>query len=381
MYPSRAFAAPMALPVALAAVFLFSGLAKPLAQEVEYVDIRSGKYKMTEYGETGEDVPRVGPIIEVFSKSGVDYDTIANDNKALPFILDLKGRCAGNQRVGKAELTLPDGRENLEVKRRRQSYARNFKKITVRSAFVLPDIGRSPAQACTKELDRRVASSNLSREEWIERGFVVRYDDAYKFGFALTCNKGKGWNQFGEAETTAPVWIACQPSRVAAAGVRQAASGAPAGSGEAGPEASGPTRLTERAKPTEQQQPAPPAELTQLISAMTLRANKGDYQGRCPVALRFSGAVTVSRAGTVRYRLADNEGNRSPLRSLKFAEAGSQSIVGWSKAFAIPAAAEAEAEAEAVEGAADFQGWVQIEVVEPRRVQPSDKAEYRVTCE
>ncbi len=386
MYLSRAFAAPTARAAAFAfsVAFLASGslFAPVFAQEVDTVDIRSGKYKMTEYGETGEEIPRKGPIIEVYSKSGITYDTIANDNEGLWFTLGVKGRCAGNQRVGIAELTLPDGSQSLKVNKRRQTYSRGFKTVTARSGFLLPDIGRTPMQACMKELDRRVAGSSLSREEWIERGFVVRYDDAYKLGFALTCNQGRGWNQFGEAETTAPVWIACQPSKVAAAGAREVV---PAGAAETRPVT---RRLTPLSKPAEPAEPAgqaglaASAEMGQLISSLTLGTDKKNYRGRCPVALRFSGAVTVSRAGTVRYRLADHEGNASPVRSLKFVSAGSQNIVGWSKAFALPAATGADGDTEAApHESPDYQGWVRIEVVAPSDAQPSERADYSIICE
>lgn len=367
---------------ALAAAIL--GVAPVFAQEVDDVGIRSGKYKMTQYRETGESVPRKGPVIEVYSSSGIDYDTIANDNEGLWFTLGVKGRCAGDQRVGKAELMLPQGGESLSVKKNRKTFARKFKTITARSGFLMPGIGRTPVQACMKELDRRVAVSNLSREEWIERGFVVRYEDAYTLGFALTCNQGKGWNQFGKAETTAPVWIACQPSRVAAAGSRQAATADTLAAGA-------PTRLlTPRPDQPESAEPAKiatltkPAERGPLISGLVLSTDKKDYQGRCPVALRFSGAVTVSRAGTVRYRLIDDEGNASPIRSLKFAAAGSQSIIGWSKAFALPAATgmtEGPVEGAGAEEGADYEGWMRIEIVGPADAQPSGKADYRVNCE
>lgn len=375
--------------VAVAAAFsvTFIAFAPAFAEDVEYVEIRSGKYKMMEYGETGEEIPRKGPVIEVYSSSGVDYDTIANDNAGLWFTLGLKGRCAGNQRVGKAELTLPEGSESLKIKNRRRTYSRGFKTLTTRSGFVLPDIGRTPAQACMKELDRRVAGTSLSREEWIERGFVVRYDDAYKLGFALTCNQGKGWNQFGEAETSAPVWIVCQPSKVAAAGARVAST---ADTAEAEQEPRRLTRLTEMPEPAKAEEAEKPAELTRsaelspLVSGLTLRANKEDYLGKCPVALRFSGAVTSTRAGVVRYRLVDDEGNNSPVRSLNFAAAGSQNIVGWSKAFAPPAGVGTDEDIKegiADEEGPDYQGWVQIEIVEPQQEVLSGKAAYRVTCE
>jgi hypothetical protein len=379
MYPSRAFAVPSALAAALLLSTAFSGFGPAFAEDVEYVEIRSGKYKMTEYGETGEEIPRKGPVIEVYSSSGIEYDTIANDNAGLWFSIGLKGRCAGNQQIGKAELTLPEGGESLKFKKRRQSYSRGFKKLTVRSGFALPEIGRTPAQACMKELDKRVAGTSLSREEWIEHGFVVRYDDAYKLGFALTCNQGRGWNQFGEAETSAPVWIVCQPSKVAAAGARAPAATETAEAQAETRRLTGPAKPAQSSKPAETAEPEKLAEQTKpaaLVSALALRANKEDYRGRCPVALRFSGAVTSNRAGVVRYRLVDHEGNSSPVRSLKFTAAGAQNIVGWSKAFSLPGEERAEGDA-----GPDYQGWVQIEIVEPRQEAASGRAAYRVTCE
>lgn len=391
MYSSRAFAARCtptavlafadAFSVAVFATVLTAGSA--FAQAVDYVEIRSGKYKMTDYGETGDEVPRTGPVIEVYSRSGVDYDTISNDNEGLNFIVGLKGRCDGNQRVGKAELTLPGGSERLKINKRRQAYSRGFKTVTTRSAFTLPDIGRTPAQACMKELDRRVSRSSLSREEWIERGFVVKYDDAYRLGFALTCNQGKGWNQFGSAETSAPVWIACQPSKVAAAGAGQEAAATASSAPDSGP-AESPTRLTERSAPASDASPVRAAERVirttsdELVSALTLNVNKEDYQGRCPVALRFSGNISASRAGIVQYRLVDDQGNQSPLRSLKFAAAGSQNIIGWSKAFSKPR--EAQEGAEDGDSKANYEGWVRIKIVEPHEAMPSDAAVYQVTC-
>ncbi len=97
--------------------------------------------------------------------------------------------------------------------------------------------------------------------------------------------------------------------------------------------------------------PEPPAPI--VVSEATLVANFSEYQGRCPVAVHFDGAITVvGGAGSVVYRFVRDSGP-TDARAIRFDQPGTLRVAD-SVTVPIP------------EG--EFAGWDQLEILQPTRI-------------
>ena len=81
--------------------------------------------------------------------------------------------------------------------------------------FTQPDIARAPAAACNFELDKRASQGSKSRQYWMQRGFVVRYENAYEAKFTASCSGGLARGEFASETIKTPVWKARAPTEVA----------------------------------------------------------------------------------------------------------------------------------------------------------------------
>jgi len=103
-----------------------------------------------------------------------------------------------------------------------------------------------------------------------------------------------------------------------------------------------------------------------LVTASSLSSTPAQYQGRCPVTISFSGAITVNGNGTVQYKLLRSDGAVSPMQVLQFDSAGTKPVSAiWSLGGP---------------SLSTYSGWQAIQIVSPNVMQ-SDKASFAFQCE
>ncbi|MEJ2582705.1 MAG: hypothetical protein P8127_13880 [Acidobacteriota bacterium] len=126
---------------------------------------------------------------------------------------------------------------------------------------------------------------------------------------------------------------------------------------------------------------AVPAQLAPLISDLEYKVDRPSYVGRCPVGLKFTGSITTSRKGTVKYRSVAHDGSASPTYTLQFGSAGKKMIGVWGETLSEPDPSGTLALGANDGAGPDYQGWRRLEIVEPHGFAPSPPAEYSVTCQ
>lgn len=312
-----------------------------------------GPYKMTKFGHSGEMIPLNGPVIHVFSKDGKQYDAIANDNENLEHVSRVGGICGRRtQSIGSASLEVGGithtvgGTGGHVMERRTESFA---------FPFALPDIARKPAAACNFELDKRAAQGGKSRDYWMERGFVVRYENAYEATFTASCAGGLSRGDFGAEKIRTPVWIACAATE----------SGSQ-------PKANIPKR-----QPKSRGRPVP-----LKVNAKLEATRQGTIRvPECPVTVRYTGSIWVSRPNTtVRYQIVGADW-QSPERKLTIAKSGSTEITGWTQYYREqphdPNALTASAPGA---GEPDAKGSARLEVRYEGGTARSEAIPYQVFC-
>lgn len=103
-----------------------------------------------------------------------------------------------------------------------------------------------------------------------------------------------------------------------------------------------------------------------LVTASSLSSTPAKSQGRCPVTINFSGAITVNGKGTVQYRFLRSDGAVGPLQVLQFDSAGTKPVSTiWSLGGP---------------GLSTYSGWQAIDIVSPNVMQ-SEKASFAFQCE
>lgn len=314
-------------------------------------------YKMTKFGETGERIPLNGPVIHVFSTDGKKYTSIANDNEKLTHASRVGGICDKRlQKFKSGSVTVAGQSHSVSGKgehvMKTHTEAFDF-------PFTLPDISRSPAAACNHELDKRVASGNKSRAHWFKRGFVVKYENAYEAKFEASCSGGLGKGEFKSKTIRTPVWIAC-----------------------AATEAASDPKPDSKPKPARKPKPEPsrarpvPLKVTAKLEA----DNPGTiYSKKCPVRVKYSGSIYVSKPNTeVTYQIAGSDWD-SPERTITIAKPGFQEITSWTQYYR-----EKETDtgsfASSSEKTPDSKGTVRLTVKAGGKTVRSKQIAYQVFC-
>ena len=264
---------------------------------------KTGTYKMSEFGNTGENIPLNGPVIHVFSTNGEKYTSIANDNGNLQHASTVGGVCGRrSQDFSGASVEVAgtshsvSGTGDHSLKSHTESFSFPFK---------LPDISRKPAAACNFELDKRVAQGDKSRKYWMERGFVVRYENAYEARFTASCSGGIARGEFSSKTIQTPVWMACAATEVKAG---------------------------RKPIPVRRMEPSRAKTMPLKVRAKLAATEQGTiYAAKCPVTIRYTGSIFVSRPNfKVTYQIVGSDWD-SPQRTITIKKAGNQEITGWTQ--------------------------------------------------
>jgi len=116
--------------------------------------------------------------------------------------------------------------------------------------------------------------------------------------------------------------------------------------------------------PPTQTQPgnSTPAKKGALITKVSASVSPSAYSSTvCSKTFTFTGKITTSRAGTVKYLWERSDGVKSSVGTLSFAKAGTKSVYySWSTT-------------------GDYSGWVRLATTSPEKIS-SSKASFTETC-
>jgi len=338
---------------ALAALLLVPGLA--LAGITTH---EPGYYKMSKYKNTGESIPLNGPVIHVFSNDGKKYTSIANDNEKLDHASRVGGICdKRSQKFKSASVTVAGESHSVSGT---GDHAMTTHTESFEFPFTLPSISRSPAAACNHELDKRVASGNKSKNYWMSRGFVVKYENAYEAKFTASCSGGISHGDFVSKTIETPVWIACAATDPA--------------SGSKPNSEPNPPRQPDRSR-------ARPMPLK--VVAKLEADNPGTiYSKECPARVKYTGSIYVSKPNTeVTYQIAGSDWD-SPERTITIAKPGFQDITSWTQYYREKEADIGRLAASSSDSSKtpDSKGRVRLTVKSGKTTVRSDPIPYEVYC-
>ena len=102
------------------------------------------------------------------------------------------------------------------------------------------------------------------------------------------------------------------------------------------------------------------------IVEMMLRADPLNYSGPCPVAIKFSGRISVAGGGgNVSYKFLRSDGASAPIQTLDFASSSSMNV---NTTWRLGGSGQS------------FSGWQSIKTFDPEERQ-SNKAAFQIHCE
>lgn len=267
-----------------------------------------GTYKMSKFAGSGENIPLNGPVIHVFSSDGKKYSAIANDNENLKHASTVGAICEKRSHDVKSASVNVAGTSHSASGAGDHSMKSHTESFSF--PFTIPDMPRTPVAACNYELDKRVAQSDKSRNYYLSRGFVVKYQNAYEAKFTAMCSGGLSKGKIMSKTIKTPVWIACDPT---------------SNSGGSRPN-----------KPPAKQMVFKAVEIPLKVSAKLVADKPGKiYASKCPATVKYTGSINVSRPNTeVTYQIAGSDW-KSPKRTKIFAKAGDNDVTSWTQYYRV----------------------------------------------
>jgi hypothetical protein len=104
------------------------------------------------------------------------------------------------------------------------------------------------------------------------------------------------------------------------------------------------------------------------VTNVVLKAGDANPSGKCPVTIKFAGAITANGKGAVQYTFTRNDGATSPIQTLSFTEAGTQTVsTDWTlgDASLLP----------------HYEGWQAIKILSPNQMESShETASFIMNC-
>lgn len=322
---------------------LLAGVVPALALAGGDVSLKEVTYENWSKPKLGDPLPIDGPVIHVFSEGGDTFDFVGHTNQPVRFWGQLSGSCGKVYKISYVQFKVADTTAPVSHPSGRGAWFSRYGSVDVpHDSLQFFDAVR----ACNDQLKTLAAETGRSRRDLIAGGFGIHFPDRIEALGSLVCTG----NVKGDSDTTKlDLWVDCV----------------------------GNPKSAEPEKPTMK---TVPAKLSPFVVGLAFDVDRPNWVGKCPVSLKFTGSITTSRAGTVKYRTVAQDGSSSPTYTLTFGAAGKKAIGTWGETLAKPKASGTLAAGPETKGP-DFSGWRRLEIVEPTGFAPSAPADYSVTCQ
>ncbi len=309
----------------------------------EDVTLAEAQYESWTTPKIGDPLPVGGPVIHVFSESGDRFDFVGHTNQPVRFWGRLSGACGRVNKISYLQLKVAGTTASVSHPGGRGAWFSRYGSVDVPhdNLQFFDAVG-----ACNDKLKTLAAETGRSRSELVAGGFGIHFPDWIEGRGILMCT---GRNNSDSDTKKLDVWVECVGN-------------------------------PESAEPEKPIMKTVPAKLSPFITGLSYKVDRPNWVGKCPVGLTFTGSITTSRAGTVKYRTVGDDGSTSPTFTLAFASAGTKAIGKWGETLSKPKASGTLSAAPDSKGP-DFSGWRRLEILEPAGYAPSALADYSVVCQ
>ena len=307
------------------------------------VTFREVQYEQWSQPELGDPLPVGGPVIRVFSEGGDGFDFVGHTNQPVRFWGQFSGTCGRVYKISYLQFRVEGVTVPVSHPDERGAYFSRYGSVDVPHDMLK---GFNAVRACNDKLKTLAAETGRSRRDLVAAGFGIRFPDRIEGRGVLMCT---GRNNSDSDTEKLDLWVECVGK----------------------PDSDEPERPAMKMVP---------AKLSPFITDLTYEVDRPNWVGKCPVGLKFTGSISTSRAGTVKYRTVGHDGSTSPTSSLEFDSAGTKAVGVWGETIAEPKASATLSAGSSGEGP-DVSGWRRLEIVEPSGFAPSAAAEYAVTCQ
>jgi hypothetical protein len=305
------------------------------------VNLREVEYQEWSQTKLGDSLPVGGPVIRVFSEGSDRFEFVGHTNRPIRFLGELSGSCRRPYKISYLQFKVIETTSSVSHPGGRGKW---FSRTGVAEVPPQQLQAFDAVRACNDKLKTLAAETGRPRKDLVREGFGIRYPDRIEGRAILMCT---GRNNSDSDTEKLDLWVEC------------------VGNLEAAPDL-----------PTLE---VIPAKLSPLIADLSYGVDRPSYVGQCPVGLKFTGSITTSRRGTVKYRSVAHDGSASPVYTLTFNAAGTKAVTTWGDTLSKPKPSGTLAAAPGGDGP-DYQGWRRLEIVEPAGFAPSAPAAYSVTC-
>lgn len=306
------------------------------------VKLKEVTYESWSQPKAGDPLPVGGPVIQVFSEDGNRFAFVGHTNEPIRFLGVLTGSCPRVRTISYLHFKVGETTASVSHPDGRGAWISRTGVVDVPHQELK---GFDAVGACNAKLKTLAAETGRSRRDVVAEGFGIRYPDQIEGRAILMCS---GRNNSDADTETFDLWVQCVGNPKAA-------------------------------KPKTQKIKAIPAKLSPFIADLNFDVDRPSYVGKCPVGLVFTGSITTSRAGTVKYRTVAHDGSSSPVYTLSFGAGGMKPITKWGETLSKPDPSGTLA-AGAGGQEPDYAGWRRLEIVEPTGFAASSRADYSVTC-
>ena len=301
------------------------------------VELQEIAYTTWQKPEFGDRLPVGGPVIRVYSEGKDRFKYIGHTDEPVRFLGLISGSCGTVDEIDSLEFEVAGQEVSLSHP---DGQGKWFSRTGVVELARTEPQGFHAVRECNDQLKALASRTGRTRSELVAGGFGLRFRNWIEGQATLTC-KDRNNNVSGSARFD--IWVQC--------------GGHPGADEPIGPPGN-----------------PVPTELSPLVADLTFAVDHPSYVGKCPVGLEFTGSITASRAGSVTYRSIADDGSTSPIDTLTFKSAGTQTITISSEAFA------EETSSDSADPGPGCKGWRRLEILDPAGLAPSSSANYSVTC-